>query len=211
MTELHEEALSSEGRTVLEQLGPIAARLGFHLGGGTAVASHLGHRRSRNFAWFSASQELDPYDLAAELKQSGVDLAVEDVGHGVLQGNIAGVRITFLRYRYPLLAELVPWPGYGCSIASLEDLACTTLAAAVQRGARQDFFDVMAICSRGIPLAATLQLYQRKFDLEDVGHVLMGLTYFDEADDQPDPDLLDSPPWDQVRATLQRWTKKLTR
>jgi hypothetical protein len=211
MTALHDEALTAEARTALEQLGPVADRLGFHLGGGAAVAAHLAHRRAAGFDFVSPAPELDPHALAADLRAAGVALAVRDIAGDALRGSVAEVPVGFVRYRYAPLEEPVPWPDFGCAVASLEDLACSELAAAVQRGARKDFDDVLAICTRAIPLAEALQLYQRKFEIDDVGHVLMGLTYFDEADDQPDPDLLDSPTWDQVRAMLNRWVKKLTR
>lgn len=208
---LHDEVLTESGGEVLRTLGPVAEALGFHLGGGTAVAVHLGHRRSIDFDWFSPSPELDPHELAGELRERAVDFRTEQVGHGALHGAVSGINVTFLRYRYPLLGEPLPWERYGCRVASLEDLACTKLAAATQRGAKKDLFDVAAICSARIPLEQALALYRRKFDLDDVGHVLISLTYFDQADREPDPELLSSPPWEEVRGTLRTWVRDLTR
>lgn len=45
----HQEILTLRQREVLLRLGPPVNRHGFHLGGGTAIALHLGHRRSVDF------------------------------------------------------------------------------------------------------------------------------------------------------------------
>jgi hypothetical protein len=48
----HPEILKPRQQEVLSKLGPVATRHGFYLGGGTAIALHLGHRRSIDFDWF---------------------------------------------------------------------------------------------------------------------------------------------------------------
>lgn len=50
---IHVEVLPEEQRACLRTVGPAATALGFHLAGGTAVALHLGHRRSIDFDWFT--------------------------------------------------------------------------------------------------------------------------------------------------------------
>lgn len=207
---LHDEVLTANGRVVLASIGAIAHDLGFYLGGGTAVAAHLGHRRSIDFDWFTPSPDLDPQRLAGDLRARGLDFETENIGHGALHGRVGGVSVTFLRYRYPLLGDLAPWTEYRCNIASLDDLVCTKLAAATQRGAKKDFYDVVAICSEHIPLAEALDLYRRKYDLDDVGHVLLSLAHFDLADRDPDPELLTAPPWSEVRETIKTWVRELT-
>jgi hypothetical protein len=53
-----------------------------------------------------------------------------------------------------------------------------------------------------------LELYQRRYDIADIGHVLYALSYFDDADDEPAPDLLWHVDWPQVKATLRRWLRE---
>ncbi|CUU11081.1 hypothetical protein GBSOP10_109629 [Armatimonadetes bacterium GBS] len=48
----HEDALSASVRSVLRAVAPLASRQGFYLAGGTAVALHMGHRRSQDLNWF---------------------------------------------------------------------------------------------------------------------------------------------------------------
>ena len=50
---IHAEVLPDEQFACLLRLAPAATGMGFYLAGGTAVALHLGHRRSIDFDWFA--------------------------------------------------------------------------------------------------------------------------------------------------------------
>ena len=60
-------------------------------------------------------------------------------------GRVNRVRVSFLEFRYPLLARTARWPKAGCHIASIRDIACMKLAAIAQRGSRKDFIDLWAL------------------------------------------------------------------
>ena len=167
---------------------------------------HLGHRQSIDFDWFAPSAFDDPLDLAERLRADGVALEATQVAPGTLHARVLGVRTSFLRYLYPLLRPSLPWPEFSCELASIEDLACMKLADVAQRGARKDFLDVFAIGGR-LPLGQMLDLYRDKYAIGDVGHVLAGLCYFDDAEREPTPILLKPVDWDEVKATIRSWVK----
>ena len=73
---LHAEVLPSEQQDVLRQFGQVAGKLGYYLGGGTAVAIHLGHRRSVDLDWFTEGRMEDPMQLATRIQEEGVGLEV---------------------------------------------------------------------------------------------------------------------------------------
>lgn len=204
---LHEEALAAAQRRVLRRLGGATTPRGFYLGGGTAVALQLGHRRSVDFDWFSAVALGDALTLARSLEADGLRVRVEQTGPGTLHATMSRVRVTFLEYRYPLLHSPLEWPEYGCLIASLDDLACMKLSAVAQRGAKKDFVDIYAIGRRHRPLPELLRLYQRKYAVRDVGHVLRGLAYFDDAETERMPRMLWDVDWRTVKATIRRWVR----
>lgn len=56
---MHVEILTATQVEVLRAIAPFAKQSGFYLSGGTAVALHLGHRRSIDFDWFSPA-DFDP-------------------------------------------------------------------------------------------------------------------------------------------------------
>lgn len=119
---MHAEILPATQRACLTTLGPAADALGLHLAGGTAVAIHLGHRQSIDFDWFATAFPVSAVELAHEFRVRGVTLVASSVADRTLHGEVEGVRTTFLEFRPPLLSPFVPWPEYGCRLASLEDL-----------------------------------------------------------------------------------------
>lgn len=203
---MHEEVLAEAQRRVLRAVGPRLSAAGFYLVGGTAVAIHLGHRRSVDLDWFRPDPIEDPLALAGELSIAGPSWQVEGLAPGTLHARVHDVAVSLLRYTYPLLAPLLAWPEYGCGMASLEDLGCMKLAAIAQRGAKKDFFDLHALLRAGHTLPQLLQAFARKYASADPAPVLVGLCYFDDADLDPDPVRLTSPAWEIVRKEIRQAT-----
>jgi len=188
-------------------MGSVMARDGFHLAGGTAVALHLGHRRSVDLDWFTPGVLDDPLRYAGRLRAEGIALTDVATQRGTLHGGIEGVRVSLIEYRYPLLEETQPLGETGARVAALPDLAAMKLAAVAQRGTRRDFVDVHALATRFRPLGDLLALYRRKYGASDVTHVLYGLCYFDDAEPEQMPDLLVAADWEAIKADIRAWVK----
>jgi hypothetical protein len=208
---VHPAALSAIQKGVLRQLGPVLTQQGFYLAGRTALALQMGHRRSVDLDWFTMERIADPMLLAQELREAGISLLTGQVERGTLHGTVSRVRVTFLEYRYPLLTPALPSPEFGCSLASLDDLACMKLSAVSQRGAKKDFVDVYALGLRHRTLMELLRLYQQKYSVEDIAHVLYGLSYFDEADQERMPHMLWRAGWRTIKQTIRHWVKEVAR
>jgi len=183
--------------------------LGFYLGRGTAVALHLGHRRSVDLDWFTGSPVADPMALYGILRDGGLETTRARVEPGTLHAVLSGVKVSFMEYRYPLLQHLCPMGGADCDVASLDDLACMKLSALAQRGAKKDFLDVYALAMRYKPLPEILALYRRKYDIADTSHVLYALTYFDDAEKERAPRTVERIRWPHVQAAFRRWALDL--
>jgi Nucleotidyl transferase AbiEii toxin, Type IV TA system len=208
LSTFHGNVLPPVQREALAALGAPATRAGFHLAGGTAVAIHLGHRQSIDLDWFTPSALDEPLALADRLRSEAPDLQTMSVAPGTLHAQIQGVRCSFLSYRYPLLRPLVPWPTFSSELASLEDLAGMKLSAVAQRGARKDFLDIHAIGRHGLRLGKMIELYQEKYGIHDVGHVLAGLSYTDDAEREPMPVILVPIDWNEVKTAIRSWVKE---
>jgi hypothetical protein len=203
----HPEILTPRQREVLRSLGPAASEHGFYLGGGTAIALHLGHRRSVDFDWFRQPLLEDPLDLARDLQEKGIPFVTGWTRPSTLYGTIRGVRVSFFRFRYRFLQPLVFWPEPGCPLAALEDLACMKLSAISQRGSRKDFVDLFALGRHGFSLQQMLGWYREKFEVDDIAHLLYALIYFDDADAEPRPSMIWKVSWREVKETIRRWVK----
>ena len=70
------------GRKVLGLLGPLLKDRHFYLGGGTALALTLGHRKSKDFGWFRSHSFKDPLRLGKELQEKGVPFRIQQIDRG---------------------------------------------------------------------------------------------------------------------------------
>ena len=207
---LHPDILSEKQNQVLHQCGSAITKQGFYLAGGTAVALHIGHRRSIDFDWFTAEPLSDPLRLAQAMRDNGIPIRTRRTAQGTLHGSVSGVRITCLQYTYPLLRPLVSMRMYGCLIASLDDLACMKLAAISQRGSRKDFVDLFALMKQHKRLPQMLRLYERKYSVGDVAHLLYAMTYFVDAEKEPMQAMIWKTGWKTMKSFIHSEVKRLS-
>lgn len=206
----HPEALEASQDRVLEATAPPLTARGFRLGGGTGLALVLGHRRSVDFDWFCREPMGDPLLLAREVQGEGVAIQVDQVARGTLHGTVQGVRLSLLEFPYPDLAEPIRVPERELAILSLDDVACMKLSAIAQRGSRKDFVDLYALGTEHRPLAELLELYRRKFEVQEIGHLLYSLVYFDDAERERMPKMLWDVEWPAVRERIEGWVRELS-
>lgn len=201
---VHLAAITSRQLRVIDQLGSLLSAQGFYLAGGTALALQLGHRKSVDLDWFVAQGLDSPLAFAENMQTEGIKVAVTSMDEGTLHAQIKGVRVSFLRYRYPMLERMVEWKAHACQMASLNDIACMKLVAVAQRGAKKDFIDLYALLSsNNISLASLFDDVQRKYRLGDAGHMLHALTYFADADVEPTPKMLWRVTWHEVKTAIK--------
>ncbi len=202
--------LTDTQKSVLTQIASIVTTKGFYLAGGTALGIYFAHRDSVDFDFFINKNMGDPLELAKYLTDSQILFQTNQIDKGTLHGYIDNVRVTFLQYHYPLLQPTQMWKEFGCHLASLDDLICMKLSAIAQRGARKDFLDIFTLCSQHKPLSELLENYQRKFSIDDIGHVIYSLTYFQDAEGEPMPPVHAGQDWDIIKQTIQGWVKDLS-
>ncbi|MGH9385841.1 MAG: nucleotidyl transferase AbiEii/AbiGii toxin family protein [Vicinamibacterales bacterium] len=205
----HAEILTDRQTRVLDAVSAIAHTGGFYLAGGTAVALRFGHRRSEDFDWF-APELGRPEILAAELRSAGLALEQVEMAEGTLNCRIEGVKVSFLKYAYPLLAPVDEWPDKRIVLASVADLAAMKLLAIAQRGARKDFVDVHELLRRGSTIEAMLADFQQKF-AADTTTVLRGLVYFDDAELEPMPEMISAFDWPSAKDLLRNAVQEVLR
>ena len=204
------QILTESQQTVLELLSRIAEIRTFYLAEGTALALHLGHRRSEDFDFFRA-QELVPQDLLTVLREFG-DRVVLHEAAGMLTVRLHGVPTSFFRYAYPLLRPLRDSP-WGLPLADPDDIAAMKLAAVAGRGSRKDFVDLYVYAHEIAPLHQVLARFRNKYRgvTVDPYHVLRSLTFFEDAEAEAMPDLLIGVTWDEIKAFFKAEGTRLFR
>ncbi|HEX6277448.1 MAG TPA: nucleotidyl transferase AbiEii/AbiGii toxin family protein [Polyangiaceae bacterium] len=176
--ELPQEQLRTLGR-----LRPASEGLGLYLGGGTAIAIHLGHRISRDLDLFSRAADLDLESVRSTLVELP-NSEVTSVTDATLAMLVDTIPVDVVRYPYPLLNPTTRGPEE-FPVASLVDLATMKLSAAARRGIRRDFWDLYEIFQGAVTLDEALACYvRRRYGVKeaDLYHVIRSLTFFDDAE-----------------------------
>jgi hypothetical protein len=207
----HWETTTPELRAVLEFAGRQSFAGRFYLAGGTALALRVGHRRSYDLDFFSATDEVTAAtrrEIVAAFaeRQAGV---IEDVDGNLLL-LAGGVSVGYFSYGYQLLDT--PDLLAGTAIASVRDIGLMKLDALISRGSRKDFYDTYVVAQQ-VPIADLLRLgevkypYARDFEVMAVE----ALVQFENADRDRQPDLLIDLPWDRVRQYFVEQARALGR
>ena len=176
---------------------------GFYLAGGTGLALQLAHRRSMDFDFYRR-EDFDPQRLHQALAARVRDVALVRTGDGTLIVRLNGVECSGFRYAYPLLKPLVT--NDYLAVASLEDIAAMKLAAVIQRGTRRDYVDLFVLIER-FSLKKLLGLARKKYKGFNEYVALQALTYFEDADRDPEPARLRlTTPlnWEDVKRRIER-------
>jgi len=141
-----------------------------YLGGGTAVAVHLGHRESRDLDFFF-HRRVDLARLKGLIDELG-PFAVTHESDGTLKGLFGATKIeVFDASDLKLLAE--PTAVAGLRIGSLQDLMAMKIKVMVERGEMRDYFDVKAIDEGGgVSVEEGIELYIRRYGVSPNGDAL---------------------------------------
>ena len=203
---LHLEIFPQEQADLFNTLCRLEWISDFYLVGGTALALQMGHRRSLDFDFFR-SKNFNIDKLVVQAKEIG---KFELYGHDkdTLNAAINGVRISFFISPYPLMRDTISYKNI--SIADKFDIALMKLNALSGRGNKKDFVDLYFLLKE-YDLAQLIKNYQNKYGIElsNVYHLYKSLIYFEDAEQQPAPKMLQSVPWQEVKKRIIAEVKKL--
>ncbi len=201
---MHEKALPDGSRTILEALSSSthAALGGWILAGGTGLALRIGHRRSEDFDFFRTAG-MDTHGLFDALEVAG-PLETLQMSEGTLTVLVRGVKMSFFQVRDPFLFEPTPFRFFG--IADTRDIALMKLAAITNRGSRKDFVDLYFMLRSGPSLTDLLALMTKKYGAErtNLYQVLMSLTFFEDAEEEPMPTMREPFTWKECASFFVR-------
>ncbi|OIO90389.1 MAG: hypothetical protein AUJ92_18930 [Armatimonadetes bacterium CG2_30_59_28] len=180
---------------------------GWTLAGGTGLALRLGHRCSDDLDLFR-SDDVDVRDLHGVLARQGSYETLQEADHS-LTVLLRETKLSFFRLRDPFLFDGTPYRFF--EIADVRDIALMKLVAISGRGSRRDFVDMYCILRDGGSLADHFGLLPRKYDASRINtyHILKSLTYFDDAEAEPMPDMRVPFSWDECKAFFVREARSI--
>jgi hypothetical protein len=201
---MHEKVLPRGSRDLLAKLERLRRPEldGWTLAGGTGLALRLGHRVSEDFDFFR-TDGFSPQGLYEILHSVGdAEMLQED--DRTLTVIASRTKVSFFSVPDPFL-----FAGQSYSfflLADVRDIALMKLAAISGRGSRKDFIDLYTILRGGSSLQEFFKQMPDKYGVGRVNtyHVLKSLTYFEDAEREPMPRMLEPFDWKECKAFFVR-------
>lgn len=178
----------------------------FYLAGGTGLALHFGHRFSVDLDFFTDDESAVGFDDRSIFRSILDDPALEIIHDkdATFVVNWRGVGISFFRLNsYPLVQPVFSLKKV--RLASVEEIGAMKLAAIVNRGTRKDMVDLYFILQK-VSLDALFQVAAVKYAKVRSFPVnaVRALSYFDDAESLPMPQMIDKTPWSKMKKFLER-------
>jgi hypothetical protein len=159
----------------------------FVLVGGTALSLQIGHRKSVDLDLFTQT-DFQASDILAHLVAEGYALNVLFSQKQTLIAEIEGVKVDFIRFKYPFAEQGIVMEGI--RLANVRDIACMKIDAITGRGRKKDFCDLYYLLQQ-FSLSEMMEAYSRMYKHSSLFHVYKSLTWFEDANMDGDLVVLD--------------------
>lgn len=167
------------------------------LAGGTSLALQIGHRKSIDLDLFGRL-EADEYEVSALMKSFNSATMLNRTAN-IQSWVVNGIKVDVVNYNYPWL-DLENTEG-GIRLAAVKDIAAMKLAAITGRGTKKDFIDLYFLL-KSYKLDDILSFYSEKYSEGSLFLVLKSLVYFEDAEDDPMPVMLQDADWDIIKVYI---------
>jgi len=184
----------------------------WYLAGGTALALFAGHRQSLDLDFFTPEKDFSVEKLLANLQSP--EWIADITEPGTVYGRLCTAKISFISYPFFVYKQEPQWYG-SVRILSPHDIAVMKIIAISQRGKKRDFIDLYWYIHNSEPLTTILKRLPKQYPTiaHDYHHILKSLAYFDDAENDPMPELFFTADWKIIKSYFKREipiiTKKL--
>lgn len=194
---LHYRAVYPKTLELLKELMVIPSLESFQLVGGTALALQIGHRISVDLDLFS-EREFEKGKILRDLEKIGT---VESIHPELLMLMINDIKVDIVHYPYPFIHPIEHIEGI--RLASIKDIVAMKLSAIANRGAKKDFFDICFLFDQ-LSLKEMLHLFSLKYPGVNHFHVIKSLTYFEDAEEDVNPLMIEKLDWREVKQKVEK-------
>ena len=207
---LHTQTVEAQTLALLKKLMSMPQLRDFCLVGGTALSLKLGHRISIDLDLFKTT-EIEVERLIKLLQQEfKSDFEYENlkINYAVFC-KIHSIKVDLVQYSHPIIADIEVVDGI--RMYSNKDIAAMKINAILGRGVKKDFWDLYELLKL-YSLNEIIDFYTQKYPNQQLLiSIPNALTYFEDADDSPDPLSLLGQTWEEVkefiRATVSTFLK----
>lgn len=172
----------------------------YYMMGGTALSLQLGLRLSYDFD-FCVSEMFSNEVLLEELRKIG-KIEIKQNQKGTCDVILEGVQVSFFYYPNKMIKQYVTSEEMpNLKMASIIDIAIMKIVAIGGRGAKKDFFDLYNIINQLDIKTLDLARGLIKKCGNDINYasVIMGLSYFEDAEQEILPETFVEYDWDEIK------------
>lgn len=199
---LYLETIATPTLGLLIELQKLNSLKDTRLVGGTALSLQFGHRISVDLDLFAYNSDFDFFSVLSEIKKKGFKIEIRKQSSNVLISMIENVKVDIVNYPYPWLDE--KFCENEIVLATDKDISAMKLAAITNRGTKKDFIDLYCLLKK-YTLKQILKFYSEKYNDSSIFMVLKSLTYFEDAEADILPNILDkSINWENVKKTISK-------
>ena len=107
---------------------------------------------------------------------------------------------------YPFFTPAEKISKFGTvSLLAIGDIAIMKIVAISQRGKKRDFFDLYWICNNVVSLQESILKVDKQYSVrQNPTHILKSLVYFQDAEDDPEPEIYFKATWKEVKKFFSR-------
>lgn len=185
---------------LLKKISEVVSIGNYYMIGGTALSLQLGLRESYDFD-FCVKDEFNNELLLKELKSIG-DVEVIQNQKGTCDILLNGVQVSFFYYPNKVIKDFIKVEEMSkLKLASILDIAVMKLVAIGGRGAKKDFFDLYNIIEKcNINIDELVNgLIQKCGNNVNYVNIIMGLSYFEDAEDEILPNTFVDYNWENIK------------
>ena len=197
---MHWNILDKDRYKLLKDITEKISLENYYMIGGTALSLQLGLRLSYDFD-FCVQNQFNNEILLQELKTLGL-IEVKQNQKGTCDVILNGVQVSFFYYPNPNINNYITTDEMPkLKMASILDIAIMKIVAIGGRGAKKDFFDLYNIINKtDIDIKELAQgLIKKCGDNVNYMNIIMGLSYFEDAEQEILPDVFVEYDWDSIK------------
>ncbi len=114
--------------------------------------------------------------------------------------SLNGVKVDIIRHEYKLLNNIEEIDQL--RLWGLADIAAAKVSTVVNRGAKKDFYDIAELLKH-FSINEIIGFYLSKYPSGTKFIALKSLVYFEDAEEDPDPETLNDISWERVKSIIK--------
>lgn len=200
---LQKQTVSTQLFELLKNLMKIPGFEELYLVGGTSLALQLGHRISVDIDLFGKT-ELSEFELNDVIQNLG-SVTLLNKSKNIKIYTINGIKVDIVNYPYKWIDTTLNIEGI--RLAGKKDIAAMKLNAIAGRGSKKDFADLYFLLNE-FTLAEMIKFYKEKYPEASEFLVLKSLTWFDDADLEPEINWIIKQNWTDIKQSIIKTTSE---